>query len=76
MSNRNNTLTLTRSSGDAVRFTTVFGEEIEILFHAFSDKQCKISINAPKEVHVMRMEVLDDEHSKIDDAKIYVKEHL
>jgi sRNA-binding carbon storage regulator CsrA len=74
MSNRNDTLTLTRASGDAVRFTTVFGEEIEILFHAFSDKQCKISINAPREVHIMRMEELDEEHTKVDDEKIYAME--
>lgn len=59
MAGKNGTLTLTRSSGESLLITTEFGEQLEIMLHTFSGKQCKVSINAPRGVNVVRSELLE-----------------
>ena len=53
-------LTLARSSGESITLQTAFGETIVIYFDAIHTKQCKVSIEAPLDVNIVRTELLDD----------------
>lgn len=63
---KNGNLTITRASGETLIITTEFGEQIEVLLHAFQGKQCKISVSASKSVRIVRGELLEQNESEID----------
>lgn len=52
-------LTLSRSSGESLKLTTTYGEEITIHFHSFGNNKCKVSIDAPLDTEIVRSELLE-----------------
>lgn len=59
-------LTITRATGETLIITTEFGEQIEILLHAFQGKQCKVSVSAPKSVCIERGELLEQAECEVE----------
>jgi sRNA-binding carbon storage regulator CsrA len=53
-------LTVSRSSGESLKLTTAYGEEIFIHFHSFQGQQCKVSIDAALDTEVVRTESIEN----------------
>ena len=55
----NGKLTVARSEGQSIIVTTGFGEEIEITLHSFQGKQCRVTVDAPKNIGITREELIE-----------------
>ena len=55
-------LILTRGKGDSIQI----GDDIKIFIHSIKGSQVKIGVEAPKDVLVLRSELLDGKKKKAD----------